>query len=186
MEKQKASLLSQTLSQAKRDTATVTPDGASRATLIEGVSIRRLTTHVDNRGAVTELFDPRWGFHPDPMVFCYMFTVRPGVVKGWGLHRKHHDRYVIIQGELELVLYDVRPNSSTCGDVCCIRLSEFDRSLVNIPIEVWHADYNFGSRDAVVVNFPTMQYDHQDPDKYRLPIDTPLIPYEFPPSARGG
>ena len=26
---------------------------------------------------------------------------------------------------------------------------------------------------------PTRPYDHANPDKYRLPIDTPLIPYSF-------
>jgi dTDP-4-dehydrorhamnose 3,5-epimerase len=29
------------------------------------------------------------------------------------------------------------------------------------------------------VNFPTIPYDHADPDKYRLPIDTTLIPFSF-------
>jgi dTDP-4-dehydrorhamnose 3,5-epimerase len=36
----------------------------------------------------------------------------------------------------------------------------------------------------VAVNFPTTPYDHGNPDKYRLPIDTPLIPYKI--SARHG
>ena len=35
------------------------------------------------------------------------------------------------------------------------------------------------SRDAVIVNFPTTPYDHAAPDKERLPLDTPLIPYSF-------
>ncbi|MGY9056106.1 MAG: dTDP-4-dehydrorhamnose 3,5-epimerase family protein, partial [Alphaproteobacteria bacterium] len=36
--------------------------------------------------------------------------------------------------------------------------------LVNIPAFVWHADHNVGSTDVMVVNFPTMQYDHKSPD----------------------
>ena len=39
---------------------------------------------------------------------------------------------------------------------------------------------------ATVVNFPTRPYLHEKPDKYRLPIDTPLIPFKFPPGTRGG
>ena len=54
-----------------------------------------------------------------------------------------------------------------------------------IPAGIWHADHNIGSRDAVVVNFPTIPYDHASPDKYRLPLDTDRIPYRFEPS-RGG
>ena len=60
-----------------------------------------------------------------------------------------------------------------------------DRRLVNVPENVWHADHNIGSTDALVVNFPTIQYDHNSPDKYRLPIDTPLIPHDFG-GAKGG
>jgi dTDP-4-dehydrorhamnose 3,5-epimerase len=131
-----------------------------------------------------ELYDPRWDWHPDPLVFAYCFTLRPGYVKGWNLHKLHEDRYVILQGEMELVLYDVRPDSSTCGKISRIVLSEHNRRLVNIPRFIWHADHNIGTRDAVVVNFPTTAYDHANPDKYRLPIDTPLIPYKFP-GARG-
>jgi dTDP-4-dehydrorhamnose 3,5-epimerase len=50
---------------------------------------------------------------------------------------------------------------------------------MNIPAGVWHADRNIGDKDAVVVNFPTIQYDHADPDKYRLPLDTDQIPHKF-------
>jgi len=51
--------------------------------------------------------------------------------------------------------------------------------IVNIPTNVWHADRNIGTTDVLVVNFPTQPYDHAHPDKYRLPLDTDLIPYSF-------
>ncbi|HXT78246.1 MAG TPA: hypothetical protein VN702_01675 [Acetobacteraceae bacterium] len=181
-----ASLLETTLAAAVQDVATVTPDGASLRRLTHGVTIRRLVTHTDDRGTVTELFDPRWGFHPDPLVFCYTFGIRPGVAKGWNLHRRHEDRYALLHGEMELVLFDPRPDSPTCNEVCRIVLSERDRCIVNVPTNVWHADRNIGDRDVVVVNFPTIQYDHASPDKYRLPLDTPLIPYRFPAGTTGG
>ena len=60
-----------------------------------------------------------------------------------------------------------------------ILMSEHDRRLVNIPAFVWHADHNIGSTDAVVIDMPTAPFDHENPDKWRLPIDTPLIPYSF-------
>ena len=42
-----------------------------------------------------------------------------------------------------------------------------------------------GSRDVVVVNFPTIQYDHTSPDKYRLPLDTEQLPVKLGPEWRG-
>ena len=184
MDSSDESLLDRTLKAAVKDGRTVTSDGENIAAPIDGVRVRNVPTHTDARGTVFELIDPRWNWHPDPIVFAYCFTIRPGFVKGWNLHKLHEDRYCILQGELEIVMYDVRPGSPTCGRIDTIVLSEHNRRIVNVPKLVWHADHNIGSRDAVIVNFPTVAYDHADPDKYRLPLDTPLIPHAFP-GARG-
>ncbi|MEO0999380.1 MAG: dTDP-4-dehydrorhamnose 3,5-epimerase family protein [Pseudomonadota bacterium] len=175
----KSSLLETTIAAAKADEQTVTSDGVSVKRLPEGLVSRSAPTHVDDRGSVVEMFDTRWGWHPDPIEFVYCFTIRPGVVKGWGLHQHHEDRYFLLQGELRVVFYDVRPDSPTCGEVSEIYLSRHDSRIVNVPAYVWHADHNVGSTDAMVVNFPTIQYDHSAPDKIRLPLDTPLIPFSF-------
>lgn len=163
----------------KKDPATVNAAGDALSPLLRGMTFHRVTTHLDARGSVCEMFDPRWQWHPDPLVFVYMFTIRPGVIKGWGLHKLHEDRYFVISGEIEVVLYDVRPDSPTVGQVVTVVLSELDRRLMNIPAGVWHASRNIGSKDALVVNFPTIPYQHDDPDKFRLPLDTDEIPYKF-------
>jgi len=163
----------------KQDVQTVTPEGEIVERLPAGVTFHDVVTHVDGRGSVVELFDPRWRWHSDPLVFSYCFTVRPGMIKGWGLHKKHDDRYFILFGEMETVLYDDRPDSPTRGLVAKVLMSEYCRQLMNIPTGVWHANRNIGSKDVVVVNFPTIQYDHANPDKYRLPLDNDYIPYKF-------
>ncbi|MGH9365405.1 MAG: cupin domain-containing protein [Thermoanaerobaculia bacterium] len=173
------------MTEAVRDPQMVTPEGKSVAPLPHGVSLRDLVTQVDSRGTVFELFDPRWGWHPGPLVFAYVFTVRPGFTKGWGMHERHEDRYAMLFGEVEVVLYDERAGSPTRGLVSKIYLSEYRRQLLNIPAGVWHADHNVGARDAVLVNFPTIPYEHASPDKYRLPLDTDRIPYRFT-DPRGG
>ena len=48
-----------------------------------------------------------------------------------------------------------------------------------IPRGVFHAHVNVGRTDALLVSMPTRAYDHTDPDVYRLPLDTDLIPYRF-------
>lgn len=167
-----------------RDIKTVNPDGKNVRSIIEGVVIRDLTLHTDDRGTVCELYDPRWGVNPDPLVFSYFYTIRPGWVKGWAHHKIHEDRYCIMQGEMKVVLYDTRPDSPTYGMINEVYLSEHRRQLMTIPRFVWHADENVGLKDVMIVNFPTIQYDHSNPDKYRLPLDTDLIPYKFP-NAKG-
>jgi dTDP-4-dehydrorhamnose 3,5-epimerase len=168
-----------------RDRQTVTPQGDSLQPLPHGVTFRDAPTHVDARGSVCEIFDPRWGWHPDPLLFVYTWTLRPGWVKGWALHRRHEDRYFVLAGELRVVLYDEREGSPTRGLVSEILLTQYRRRLMNIPAGVWHADHNVGLSDVVVVNCPTIPYDHAAPDKYRLPIDTDRIPFRFE-SVQGG
>lgn len=167
------------------DPPTVTASGESLTPLPDGVTFRDAITHVDDRGSVCELYDPRWGWHPDPLVFVYTFTLRPGMVKGWGMHKEHEDRYFVLSGDMEVVLYDDREDSPTRGLVAKVYLSEHRRRLMNIPTGIWHANHNVGHREVVVINFPTRPYAHANPDKYRLPLDTDEIPYRFHASTRG-
>lgn len=168
-----------------RDTETVTPTGQRIAPLPEGMVVRDLVTHVDERGTVCELYDPRWGVSPDPLVFSYMFTIRPGMAKGWGVHRRHEDRYAFIGGELELAFYDAREDSATAGRESRLFLSAYHRKLLTIPRGVWHAERNVGDADVLVVNFPTIPYDHANPDKYRLPLHTDELPVQLGREWRG-
>ena len=175
----KARLLDATLQESVKDTQMVTPDGAILGNHLHGVNFREVTTHIDARGSVVEMFDPRWNWHSDPLVVAYSFTIKPGYAKGWNLHKHHENRYFLLQGEMDLILFDVRPDSPTLGQVQKITLSDRRRGTINVPTYVWHADHNIGSRDCVVINFPTKPYNHEDPDKYRLPLETQLIPYTF-------
>jgi dTDP-4-dehydrorhamnose 3,5-epimerase len=168
------------LTSPAQDVQTVTSEGERIADLPAGVTFRDVPTHVDDRGTVCELFDERWDWHPDPLIFAYTFTIRPGKVKGWGMHKRHEDRYFTLYGEMEVVLYDERDESPTRGVVASVVLSHHRRRLMNIPAGVWHANRNLGQMDVVVVNFPTIPYDHTDPDKHRLPLDTDRIPYRWP------
>ena len=144
-----------------------------------GVTFKEVPIHIDERGSVCELFDTRWDWHPDPLVFSYFFTIRPGFIKGWGLHKQHEDRYHVISGELEITFYDVRPESPTYQQLSQVALTEYRHRTMNIPANIWHAVRNIGNKDCLVANFPTIPYDHSNPDKYRLPLDTDEIPFSF-------
>lgn len=95
------------------------------------------------------------------------------------MHKLHEDRYFILSGELELVLYDDREASPTRGMLSKVYLSEFRRRLINIPAGIWHANRNVGNKDSVGINFPTEPYDRTNPDKYRLPPNNDMIPHTF-------
>lgn len=151
-----------------KDKQTTTPDGQLVINWIDGVKIRYATTIPDERGTVCEVYNPAWDFDDAPIVFIYQFTVRPHKIKGWGVHREHEDRYFVSLGSLKVVLYDGREESPTFGLINEIVLSDQNRALLRIPRGVYHADQNVGETDALVINMPTIPYDHTNPDKYRL------------------
>ncbi|TRW97627.1 dTDP-4-dehydrorhamnose 3,5-epimerase [Paracoccus sp. M683] len=173
-------VLCETLGAAQADQQTTTDDGSATLTpRIEGATRRASPTHVDERGRLFEVYSRDWFPDDEPVEHVYVTTLRPGIVKGWGLHERHVDRYFLISGEMQVVLYDVRPDSPSCGKLSVITLGPENRQLLRIPAYVWHADVNIGETEAVLLNMPTMIYDYRNPDKHRLPPDTPLIPYDF-------
>ncbi len=164
---------------AKKDDALVTSDGQEIVSLPEGVSIHPLATHVDERGSLTELFDPRWGLFEKPLVSSTAVTIRPGKIKGWAYHAEMEDRFCLFAGDAAFVFYDDREESSTRGMTAKVVLSEYRRSIINVPPGIWHAVQNVGTKDVLIINFPTIPYQYEDPDKFRLPVDTDRIPYQF-------
>jgi dTDP-4-dehydrorhamnose 3,5-epimerase len=167
------------IGEPRKDVQTVRPDGSSVRPAIDGVVVRRLSPHEDERGEINEVFRSEWGVHPAPLVYIYQAMVRPGKVKGWISHRRQDDRIYHMLGTLQWALYDDRPDSPTRGVVQSFVVSERSRALFVIPLGVWHAVKNVGLVDAYFVNMPTCPYSHEDPDKYRLPPDDPRIPFTF-------
>lgn len=162
-----------------KDEQTVTPEGKSVKAMIAGVVIRYAPPQEDERGELTEVYNPAWGIHPEPLVYVYQTTLRPGKVKGWVLHKKQDDRLFISIGTVRWALFDDRPESPTYKQLNTLTVSERNRALLVIPRGVFHAVQNVGIGDAVFINMPTRPYNHADPDKYRLPLKNDLIPFDF-------
>lgn len=146
----------------KQDAQTVDVTGQALPPKIPGVEVRRLTTHADHRGALTAFIDGS-EFWAEPIVYAYRFSILPGRIKGWGMHRKQTDRYFIVSGNVRVVLHD--PASGIFEQ---FYFTDATPGLVKIPPGIWHADQNFGPTEAHVCNFPTRAYDPLDPDKFRI------------------
>lgn len=151
-----------------KDAQTVDESGREVFAEIEGVEVARLNPISDNRGSLTPFLTTQSGFWREPVVYAYSVMVRPGVIKGWGMHRLQADRYFVPACRVRVVLYDGRTGSSTFERFQQVWFSETSGGLVRIPPGVWHADHNWGDVDAALVNFPTRPFDPLDPDKYRL------------------
>jgi dTDP-4-dehydrorhamnose 3,5-epimerase len=162
------------------DEATVDGDGRRLATGIDGVRLRVLgPLQADHRGSLLEVLDTRQGFWDEPIVYAYRISVRPGRIKGWGMHMLQTDRYLTVSGRLRVVLYDGRTASPSHGRFAEFQFTDETPGLLLIPPGVWHADQNTGDRDAVLMNFPTRAYDHKNPDKYRIDAWSGEIPFDW-------
>lgn len=163
----------------KQDRATVDSAGRSAAPGIEGVIVRPAVTHLDERGELTEVYSEPWGVIDEPVTHVYQVIATPGSIRAWIVHRKQSDRLFFSLGRLKLVLFDDRDDSATRGRLEELFFGERRRALVVIPPGVFHAVQNVGTTDALYINLPTRIFDHADPDKFRLPLDTDRIPYRF-------
>ena len=167
------------IDQLKKDVQTTNADGTPILKLIDGVRIRPATTLHDDRGTLCEILNPAWQLHEAPIVCVYQFTIRPGKVKGWHQHHLHDDRIFLSQGTVKVVLYDDRPDSPTYRMLNEIVRHEHQRTIMIIPAFVFHAHQNIGTSDALFISMPTRAYQVDDPDVFRLPLETDAIPYRF-------
>lgn len=157
---------------------TVTCDGHFIHLPIEGLKLRPLITHQDERGSLCETYSDAWHFDEIPIVHTYIVTIRPGQAKGWALHQHHTDRYCFLNGATKLVLFDDRPDSPTKGNLNIYYFSEINRTLVSVPPGVWHAIESVGFIDCLLFNFPSVTYNYSKPDKLLLPLKNSVIPYD--------
>lgn len=162
-----------------RDAPSVEAAGRLLPATIEGVIYARLAPLVDHRGSLVEVVDFDHSFWDEPVVYAYCFTIRPGRIKGWGMHKLQADRYFVASGHVRVALFDGREDSGSFRQTAQFYFSDAAPGLLKIPPGVWHADQNWGQRDALVVNFPTRPYNRADPDKYRLDPETSEIPFDW-------
>ena len=164
---------------ARRDRPTVDGQGRELGESIEGVILERLTPLADHRGSLVPFLDLRDPFWTEPVVYGYEIMIRPGRIKGWGMHEQQTDRYLVATGNLRIALYDGRSDRASHGRIAQFFFTEATPGLLAIPPGVWHADQNWGKTDARIVNFPTLPYDHADPDKFRIDPHSDVIPFDW-------
>ncbi len=146
--------------------------------VIQGVLIKPLTRHVDDRGYVMEIL------RADDPVFqhfgqAYVSACFPGIVKAWHCHELQTDHFCCIRGNAKIGLYDDRPDSATCGEARGIVIGELNPALIVIPPRVWHGMMAIGGETAVILNIPTESYNREQPDELRRDPFDPDIPFEW-------
>lgn len=146
--------------------------------LIEGVRLKKLAVHTDERGRLMEML------RTDDEIFpkfgqVYMTTAYPGVVKAWHYHRLQTDHFVCVRGMMKVVLYDARDDSPTKGLINEFFIGDWNPVLVQIPALVYHGFKCVSEHEAIVVNTVTEPYNYAEPDEYRVDPHSGEIPYDW-------
>lgn len=159
-------------------TAGLVQFSASKAPLIQGVEVKKLTPICDERGSLMEILRA-----DDPMYLkfgqVYVTSVFPGVVKAWHYHEVQLDNFCCLRGQIKLVLFDGRKESSTRGAVNEFFMGPRNPVVVRVPPHVMHGFKGTGVEESVVLNVSTETYKHSAPDEFRLPYNDPSIPYSW-------
>lgn len=141
---------------------------------IDGLVLKDLNPILDGRGELTELFSLPWMQKENWMspVHMYQTATDFGVTKAWHLHVKHTDQVAVTRGKVQLVLVDVRKESSTFGDVNSLFMGSLRPALLKIPPGIMHGWKALSSPEVIIINFQTDVYD--PPDEYKFPPDCVL------------
>jgi dTDP-4-dehydrorhamnose 3,5-epimerase len=162
-----------------KDTQSVTASWDFTQALIDGVTLFEVKNVLADHRRLTEVFRAEWEPSRLPVLQVYQVCLSPGFVSDWNCHKSNLDRLFIGTGHIKLVLFDGRQNSRSIGRINELHLGEARPGLVAIPPGVWHGFQCFGPASGLIVSLPSQPFDYESPDHYRLPSDTPEIPYRW-------
>ena len=146
--------------------------------MIDGVKTKKLRVIPDERGWLMEIL------RNDDEIYnefgqVYITTAYPEVIKAWHLHKKQTDNFTCIHGMMKVALYDAREDSPTYKELNEFFIGEKNPMLISVPPYVYHGFKGIGTETAYFISVPTLPFNYQEPDEYRLPADTKEIPYDW-------
>ena len=151
--------------------------------MIQGVEVKKLVRHLDDRGFFMEILRD-----DDELLKRFgqasLSKSYPGVIKAFHYHKRQDDIWFFPVGNAQVVLHDMREDSATKGETNVFYLGEDNPQIVIIPVGVAHGYRVLGNTPAVIVYFTTESYDPKNPDEYRVAWDDPSIGFDWNTQAR--
>jgi dTDP-4-dehydrorhamnose 3,5-epimerase len=145
--------------------------------MIEGVSIKKVDIHVDERGFFAELV--KFGeetFH-EVLQTSYSET-KPGVIKGFHIH-DYWEVWCVVKGEAQVVLHDLRSDSPTRGKTNVILTGEDNMMVVAIPGGVAHGYKSLGTKPMGIIYHASEAYDPNNITIRNIPYDDLEIGFDW-------
>lgn len=145
--------------------------------MIDGVEIKDLVTHVDERGFFREVIRESDAIFTEGFGQWSHTLSYQGVAKAWHVHRRQTDWWYVAVGTVKAALYDTRGDSPTHGQLEEFLLGEGQRpQVLKIPPGVAHG-YRVLQGPAHVFYIVSHEYDGTD--EGRIPHDDADIGYDW-------
>jgi len=136
--------------------------------MIEGVQIKDLVRHQDERGFFQELIRKTDDFFTPGFGQLSHSLVYPGIVKAWHGHTKQYQWTYVISGVLSIVLYDTRQESRTFKEKMQMLLGDGHKEQIYVlPPGVVHG-YRCLNGPAHVLYVTSDVFDPEE--EIRLPL----------------
>lgn len=165
---------------AVKDAQTITARWTPSAQrLIDGVSVREVLNVPKANGYLTEMYRRDWKESAGGVDQIFQVVLDPGAISAWHAHANTIDRLFVSYGRMRIVLYDGREDSPTHGMVNEFRFGTIRPAMIHVPPRVWHGVQNVDAHVSILVNVVDRAYDYEDPDHWRVPADSPAIPFTW-------
>jgi dTDP-4-dehydrorhamnose 3,5-epimerase len=144
---------------------------------IDGVEIKNLTTHSDQRGFFREVIRVSDTIFPEGFGQWSHSHMYHGVAKAWHVHQRQTDWWYVGVGTIKVALYDTRRESPTSGQLQELLMGEGHRPIVlKIPPGVAHG-CRVLSAEAHLFYITSHTYDAED--EGRIAHDDAAIGYDW-------
>jgi dTDP-4-dehydrorhamnose 3,5-epimerase len=165
---------------AVKDAQTINASwGATDQPLIHGVSIHEIRSVPKRGGYLTEILRSEWLGDNRKIDQVFQSVLEPQSITAWHAHARTTDRLFVSYGMARIVLFDARPDSVTWGMVNEFRIGTVRPALITIPPRIWHGVHAIAAGPTILLNIVDAAYDYTDPDHWRVPYDSPEIPFRF-------
>lgn len=143
---------------------------------IDGVVVNEIKTLPDDRGYFREIFRAD-NVALDKVAQVSATMSYAGVIKAFHYHEKQDDLWYCVQGMIQAVLYDQRPEAKTKGLTQVVTMGDHRPVSLFIPHGVVHGYKVLGNNPAWLVYATTKVYDPQD--EFRLAHDDKKIGFDW-------
>ena len=147
--------------------------------MIDGVILKKLIRHKDERGFFEELIRSTDEIFQEGFAQLSHSLMVPGVIKAWHIHKTQTDWWFVSAGTLQVALYDLRGDSITKG-----KLNEFvlgekgENAILKIPPRVAHGCKVSGGKNADLFYLTSKSY-NPDVEEGRLNYNDSRIGYDW-------